>query len=206
MVLRVRILLAMGPRFSRQTNNPSDRLDQSNRGTYGDLFNKIIPTNAYWIQIPLRGRFCSVEFQQNTQTFKYLRNHQGINDASQYQSWSVSWKIWMTRTSSRVSRLNWNEVLECWMLGYEHCTTGLYLRYQLLDTDIMNWILYDDINLCMLKTEWKLWMKNVGCSVSNCIWYSIIIILILTLRLQLYPPTPTQTELKGSHKKKHFRS
>ena len=107
----------------------------------------------------------------------------------------------MTRTSSRVSRLNWNEVLECWMLGYEHCTTGLYLRYQLLDTDIMNWKLYDDINLCMLKTEWKLWKKNVGCSVSNCIWYSIIIILILTLRLQLYPPTPTQTELKGSHKK-----
>ena len=105
-----------------------------------------------------------------------MRNHQGINDTSQYQSWSVSWKIWMTRTSSRVSRLNWNEVLECWMLGYEHCTTGLYLRYQLLDTDIMNWILYDDINLCIKIWMETLWMKWIGRSVSlACTFYIMVL-------------------------------
>ena len=102
MVLRVRILLAMGPRFSRQTNTPSDRLDQSNRGTYGDLFIKIIPTKAYWIQIPLRGRFCSKEFHHilekpsgNKWYFSVLilkRILKNMNDKNQLQGQSLKLK------------------------------------------------------------------------------------------------------------------
>ena len=146
-------------------------------GIYSSKSFQLMPIESKYpwevVSVPKNSNTCILEKPSGNKWYfsvlilkRILKN---MNDKNQLQGQSL--------------KLNWSfGMLNVGICRYvQDCV--LYLRYQLLDTHIMNWILYDDINLCMLKSEWNLWMKNVGCSVSNSIagLVTIITILILTL-------------------------